>query len=40
VENNGCEIKVIQLFIKNLPYFVRYAGIGILNTITVKSNLQ
>jgi len=33
VKSNGCEIKVIQLFRKDLPHFVRYAGIGVINTI-------
>jgi putative flippase GtrA len=33
VENNGCEMKIIQFFRKDLPHFVRYAGIGVINTV-------
>ena len=33
MKNNGCEIKAIQLFRKDLPHFVRYVGIGVINTI-------
>ena len=33
MENNGCEIKIIQFFRKDFPYFIRYAGIGVINTV-------
>ena len=33
MENNGCEMKIIQFFRKDFPYFIRYAGIGVINTV-------